>query len=103
MLDVLDGWRVTYVGHSMGAAVGVLAASRDARIRHLVSLGGMVATAEFAKRKFGALVPGGDVMWEKPECPLSQQFVDDMNEIGTVAELGARIEVERHESGFECG
>lgn len=93
VLDVLDGWRITYAGHSMGAAVGAIVASRDPRIRYLVSLGGMVATAEFAQRKFGALTPGRDVMWDKPECPLSQAFMDDMAAIGSTVERGAEIEV----------
>jgi len=87
------GHRLAYAGHSMGAAVGVLSAARDERIRLLVSLGGMVATAEFAERKFGALVPGRDVMWDKPECPLSQAFLDDMRAIASVLPQAARVGV----------
>jgi len=34
----LSGYTVCYVGHSMGGAVGVLRASRDQRIKFLVSL-----------------------------------------------------------------
>lgn len=93
VLDALGDRRVTYAGHSMGAAAGVLAAARDERIRFLVSLAGMVHTAEFARRKFGDLTPGRDCMWEKPECPLSQEFLDDMNAIDTVAPLGAEVRV----------
>ncbi|QDU68322.1 alpha/beta hydrolase [Engelhardtia mirabilis] len=84
--------RVVYVGHSMGGAVGVIAASRDRRIGALVSLAGMVDTAEFARRKFGDQQPG-DLMWDKPECPLSQTFLDDMAAVGTVAPLAADIRV----------
>ena len=93
VLDALDGWRIAYAGHSMGAAVGVLRASRDERVRVLVSLGGMVDTAGFARRKFGALTPGRDCMWDKPECPLSQEFLDDMERVGSVEELGAEVRV----------
>ena len=35
---VNNGYRVTYAGHSMGGVVGVLAASKDERIRNLISL-----------------------------------------------------------------
>lgn len=93
VLDACDGWQVIYVGHSMGAAVGVLVASRDIRIHALVSLGGMVHTGDFASRKFGELQAGHDCMWEKPECPLSQEFLDDMASIESVHALGALIMV----------
>ena len=93
VLDHCGDWDVTYVGHSMGAAVGVLRASRDDRIRRLVSLAGMVETADFAARKFGELTPGQDVMWDKPECPLSQTFLDDMNAIDSVADLAEEVTV----------
>ncbi|MEM7205424.1 MAG: alpha/beta fold hydrolase [Planctomycetota bacterium] len=93
VLDRLDDWRVGYAGHSMGGAVGVLRSSRDPRIRALVSLAGMVHTADFAERKFGDLTPGRDCMWDKPECPLSQAYVDDMAAIGSVVDRGAEIRV----------
>ena len=32
-------------------------------------------------------------MWEKPECPLSQEFLDDMRSIDTVVELGASVSI----------
>lgn len=84
---------ITYVGHSMGAAVGVLVASRDLRIRRLISLGGMVDTADFALRKFGSCVPGVDMMWDKPECPLSNDFLNDMESIGSVEALAPSVQV----------
>jgi pimeloyl-ACP methyl ester carboxylesterase len=93
VLDALEAAghaRVAYVGHSMGAAVGVLRAARDPRIERLVSLGGMVDTADFAERKFGHQQPG-DLMWDKPECPLSQAFLDDMRAVGSVEETAAGI------------
>jgi len=59
----------------------------------LISLAGMVHTAIFARRKFGELVPGRDLMWGKPECRLSQTFVDDMNAVRSVAPLAPRVKV----------
>jgi pimeloyl-ACP methyl ester carboxylesterase len=32
-------------------------------------------------------------MWDKPEFPLSQSFLDDMNQIASVEKLGAQITV----------
>ncbi len=93
VLDACSGRRVAYVGHSMGGAVGVLRASRDDRIRFLVSLAGMVDTAGFAQRKFGEQVPGQSTMWDKPECPLSQVYMDDMAAIGSVAEQARQVTV----------
>lgn len=91
VLSVLDGYSVCYVGHSMGGAVGVL--SRDERIGRLVSLAGMVHTRAFAEREFGAEVPGEGCMWDDPDCPLSQAYMDDMVQIDTVVERGAEIAV----------
>ena len=44
IIDALSGYKVCYVGHSMGGAVGVLRAAADERIEVLVSLAGMVHT-----------------------------------------------------------
>ena len=96
VLDALEAAgvpEVDYAGHSMGGAVGVLAASQDRRIGKLISLAGMVHTHDFADRKFGELEPGRDVMWEKPECPLSQAFVDDLSGIGDVLAQAAGVDV----------
>jgi len=93
VLDAIGERPVVYVGHSMGGAVGVLRAANDPRIRRLVSLAGMVHTAQFANRKFGDLVPDEDLMWQKPECPLSRVFMDDMERVGTVVNLAPRVEV----------
>jgi len=93
VLDALDGYTVCYVGHSMGGAVGVLRASSDERIRLLVSLAGMVHTQTFVEREFGNVVPGVGCMWDEPDCPLSQTYVDDMAQIDTVVEKGAGIHV----------
>ena len=77
----------------MGGAVGVLRTSRDERIRLLVSLAGMVHTQAFAEREFGEEVPDEGCMWEEPDCPLSQAYMDDMAQIDTVVERGAEIVV----------
>ena len=87
------GRRVAYVGHSMGGAVGVKRAAADDRIELLVSLAGMVHTAKFAEVEFGQETPGSGFMWGKEDCPLSQAFVDDMNQINSVLDLGAQIKV----------
>lgn len=93
VLSALDGYAVCYIGHSMGGAVGALSASRDARIGLLVSLAGMVHTRAFAEREFGAEVPDKGCMWDDPDCPLSQAYMDDMAQIDTVVERGAEIAV----------
>lgn len=93
VLDALPGWHVGYAGHSMGAAVGVLRAATDKRVRFLISLAGMVHTAAFAEREFGAVTPGEGCMWDEPACPLSRAFVDDMNRIGDVLDAARRIRV----------
>jgi pimeloyl-ACP methyl ester carboxylesterase len=70
--------KVACVGHSMGAAVGVLTAARDMRICGLVSLAGMTHTRAFVEREFGEVTPGGGVMWDDAACPLSVKFTEDM-------------------------
>jgi hypothetical protein len=93
VLDALAGWDVGYAGHSLGAAVGVLRASADERIRFLVSLAGMAHTEAFAQREFGGLAAGSGCMWDQPECPLSQAFLDDMARIGSVVHAARRVRV----------
>ncbi|MGH8021461.1 MAG: serine aminopeptidase domain-containing protein [Opitutaceae bacterium] len=55
--DALPNRVIGYAGHSMGGAAGVLRASRDPRIRYLVSLAAIVHTRAFAERAFGRLTP----------------------------------------------
>lgn len=93
VLDALPGWNITYVGHSMGAAVGVLRASRDARITRLVSLAGMAQPAVFAQREFGAQQPGKDFMWDDEDCPLGETFMRDMAAIPGMADAARAITV----------
>lgn len=93
VLDRLDGRAIVYAGHSMGAAVGVLCAKRDPRIKRLVSLAGMVHTQAFAEREFGALKPVEGFMWDKPDCPLGRTYMDDMARIRTVVDHAPEIHV----------
>ncbi len=93
VLDVLAGYTICYVGHSMGGAVGVLRASTDSRIKLLVSLAGMVHTEAFAQREFGDVTPDDGFMWDEPDCPLSQVYMDDLTEINTVVDRALQITV----------
>jgi uncharacterized protein len=93
VIDALAGFTVSYVGHSMGGAVGVLRANKDKRIKFLVSLAGMVHTKAFAEREFGSVKPGEGFMWDDPNCPLSQKFMDDLAKINTVVTLASQIKV----------
>ena len=91
VLDACAGRKVCYIGHSMGGAVGVLRASQDPRIRWLVSLAGMVRTAAFAQREFGTVKPGAGFMWDDEACPLSQAYMDDLTQIGTVLDAAPKV------------
>jgi pimeloyl-ACP methyl ester carboxylesterase len=97
LLAVLDavpaGTRVAYIGHSMGAAVGVLTAVRDEKIRVLVSLAGMVFPADFFEREFANIIPGQGCMWEEESCPLSQEFADDLRQHHDLLDAAAAVEV----------
>lgn len=92
VLDALPGREIAYAGHSMGAAVGVLCARREPRIRLLVSLAGMVHTSAFVERAFGDL-PLGGLMLGKPGCCLSQRYLDDLRAIGSVIHDAEEISV----------
>ena len=93
VIDTLSEYKVCYVGHSMGGAVGVLRASTDERIKALVSLAGMVHTKAFAEREFGDVTPDEGFMWDEPDCPLSQAYVDDMATIDSVAKRASKFAV----------
>ena len=93
VLDRLKGYTICYVGHSMGGAVGVLRASEDSRIQLLVSLAGMVHTKAFAQREFGDVTPDEGFMWDEPDCPLSQVYMDDLTQINTVVDRAPQITV----------
>lgn len=91
VLDALKGRTICYIGHSMGAAVGVLRASTDRRIAYLISLAGMVDTRNFALREFGDVVPDKGFMWDNPACPLSSAYMDDLTAIDTVVARAEQI------------
>ena len=93
VIDALDGYNVSYVGHSMGGAVGVLRAATDERIQALVSLAGMVHTKAFAEREFSDATPDEGFMWDEPDCPLSQVYMDDMAMIDSVAKHASQFDV----------
>lgn len=94
VIDAVGPRRIAYVGHSMGAAVGVLLASQDKRIQRLVSLAGMVDTKTFALTEFGQEVPDQDLMWGDEACPLSSAFMTDLCEtIGSVLPAASSIEI----------
>ena len=93
VLDALAGWKIAYVGHSMGGAVGVIRTARDTRISALVSLAGMVHTKAFAQREFGTVTPDAGCMWDDEKCPLSQSYMDDLAGIDTVVNLAPAIKV----------
>jgi alpha-beta hydrolase superfamily lysophospholipase len=93
IIDALSGYKVCYVGHSMGGAVGVLRAAADERIEVLVSLAGMVHTKAFAEREFGDVIPDKGFMWDDPDCPLSQAYMDDMAMIDSVAKHASKFAV----------
>ena len=93
VLDRLKDYAICYVGHSMGGAVGVLRASEDTRIELLVSLAGMTHTKAFAQREFGDVTPDEGFMWDDPDCPLSQTYMDDLTQINTVVDRAPQITV----------
>ena len=79
VLDVVpNDVNVAYAGHSIGAAVGVLTAARDLRVRAVVSLAGVTRTEAFVEREFSAVTPDAGCMWEDENFPLSRTFVDDL-------------------------
>ncbi len=92
VLDALEGWNVSYVGHSMGGATGVIRAARDTRIRALVSLAAVTHSAEFVERMFGDLQPG-DPMLGKEHCPFSLALREDLIGIGSTTGCAQSITV----------
>ena len=86
-------YRAIYAGHSMGGAVGVLAAAKDDRIKFLISLAGMVSTEKFYETEFGEETPDIGCMWEEPDCPLSSDFKNDLKDIHSTAPQAVQIRV----------
>ena len=87
------GYTVSYAGHSMGGAVGVLRAASDDRIRHLISLAGMVETKRFANEEFGDQTPDSGFMWDDEDCPLSSTYMNDLTSIDSVKDKAQSINV----------
>ncbi|MCZ6632144.1 MAG: alpha/beta fold hydrolase [bacterium] len=93
VLDALGERIICFAGHSMGGAVGVLRTRQDNRVRYLISLAGMVDTKGFANREFGNVTPDAGNMWDDPDCPLSQAYMDDLTAIDTVVHKAKDITV----------
>lgn len=93
VIDQAADFSIAYVGHSMGAAVGVLRASQDRRIRQLVSLAGMVHTKRFAETEFGIVKPDEGNMWDDENCPLSKKYMDDLTAIESTVHCASQITV----------
>ena len=95
VLSVVEekNYRAIYAGHSMGGAVGVLTAAKDARIKFLISLAGMVSTEKFYDTEFGEETPDTGCMWGEPDCPLSSAFKNDLKGIRSTAPQAAQIAV----------
>ena len=94
VIEAVGDKKIVYIGHSMGAAIGVLTAAQDDKIQRLVSLAGMVDTNAFAVTEFGDEIPDEGCMWEEESCPLSQAFMDDLCQtVGTVIEQSSRVSV----------
>lgn len=92
ILDALPaGLKIAYAGHSMGGGVGVRVAASDPRISVLVSLAGMIRLADFHRAEFGGVTPDQGLMWDEPDCPLSQTFADDMTRLGDLFDEASRI------------
>lgn len=88
-----NGYTVSYAGHSMGGAVGVLRASMDSRIRRLISLAGMVETTRFLETEFAGVTPDAGNMWDEPDFPLSFIFANDLRAIGSTMAAAHNIAV----------
>jgi len=91
--QVGTGKKITYIGHSMGGAVGALTVARDDRINRIISLAGLVHTRALIDRIFKNLVPGKDFMKDDPAFPISAQFLDDLNQIDNVLDAVAEIRI----------
>ncbi len=94
VIEAVEDKKIVYIGHSMGAAIGVLTAAHGDKIQRLVSLAGMVDTNAFAVTEFGDEIPDQGCMWEEESCPLSQAFMDDLCQtVGTVIEQSNHVSV----------
>jgi pimeloyl-ACP methyl ester carboxylesterase len=90
VIGALDSFRVSYVGHSMGGAVGLVRASQDERLHSLVSLAAVTHAAEFVERVFGHL-SYGEPMLEKSHCPFGAALDSDLRGLGALADKASSI------------
>jgi len=84
--------RVVCIGHSLGGAVGLLRAARDARVSALVSLAGIVHLAAFMQRHFGRLAPG-DELPGRPGFHWSAALGADAARLGSLLPQAAAVRV----------
>lgn len=91
VMDHFSSKTITYIGHSMGGAVGTIRASQDSRIKYLVSLAGMVHTKQFAETEFGDVTPDAGNMWDDEDCPLSSRYMHDLRTIGSTLACAEKI------------
>ncbi len=92
VLEALEDWNVSYVGHSMGGAVGLLRAVKDPRIKTLVSLAAITHTADFFKRLFGDLELGSSLLG-KAHCPLGEDLRTDLLSIGSTLPQASTLNI----------
>jgi len=90
VLDAFPEARTSYIGQSMGGAVGVTFASEDPRLAALVTLASVTHTAAFCERMFGDLQPG-QPMLDKPHCPWSANLRDDLHRLESIAPRAPRV------------
>jgi len=83
---------IAVAGHSMGGAVALRRAARDARVRALVTLAGMVHVHRFMQRHFGSLAPG-DPMLGKERCRWNQALADEAARIGSLVHDAAQVRI----------
>ena len=93
VIDRFPDKTITYIGHSMGGAVGAIRTSQDSRIKFLVSLAGMVNTRQFAETEFGMVTPDQGNMWEDEDCPLSSSYMNDLKTIESTVPCASKITV----------
>ncbi len=91
--QLAGGASIAYCGHSMGGAVGTLAAARDERIAVLVSMAGMARTKVFFETEFSDQEIDKGFLWGKPDCPLSKAFADDLCQIDNTIAAAKEVRV----------
>ena len=95
VIDACDdaGYDVSYAGHSMGAATGLIRATEDDRIKNVICIAPMIHTRRFVDKEFGELTPGKANMWGQAGCRITNQFVEDLKAVDTVLPRASDLEV----------